>query len=109
MEEKRAEEGSQCAAQTSAANQEFGKVASSVSTVSNDGSNQNSEGGVKGGPNSAGDSSSTSSVMNQLSKSPVRSIESPKYGLALSPIQKFMRVHSPPHSQSNLAKTGTAI
>ena len=109
MEEKRAEEGSQCAAQTTAANLEFGKVASSVSTVSNDGSNQNSEGGVKGGLNSAGDSSSTSSVMNQLSKSPVRSIESPKYGLALSPIQKFMRVHSPPHSQSNLAKTGTAI
>jgi hypothetical protein len=28
-------------------------------------------------------------------KSPVRTIESPKYGLALSPIQKFMRVHSP--------------
>jgi hypothetical protein len=28
-------------------------------------------------------------------KSPVRTIESPKYGLALSPIRKFMRVHSP--------------
>lgn len=35
------------------------------------------------------------SMLSQLSKSPVRTIESPKYGLALSPIQKFMKLHSP--------------
>lgn len=36
-----------------------------------------------------------SNLMSKSSKSPVRSIESPKYGLGLSPIQKFMTVHSP--------------
>ena len=41
---------------------------------------------------------STRSMHSQLSKSPVRTIESPKYGLQLSPIQKFMRVHSPRNS-----------
>lgn len=38
---------------------------------------------------------SSTSQLSQLSKSPVRSIESPKYGLALSPIQMFLEQHSP--------------
>jgi len=38
---------------------------------------------------------SSTSQLSQLSKSPVRSIESPKYGLALSPIQMFLNQHSP--------------
>ncbi len=42
------------------------------------------------------DSTNSQFNLSALSKSPVRSIESPKYSLRLSPIQKFLRVHSPP-------------
>jgi len=38
-------------------------------------------------------------------KSPVRQIESPKYGLGLSVIDKFMNIHSP-NSPTALSPTG---
>lgn len=36
-----------------------------------------------------------SGVMPQASKSPIREIKSPKYGLGIQVIDKFMEVHSP--------------
>jgi len=39
--------------------------------------------------------SNTSEIISDSTKSPVRSIESPKYSLSLSPIQNFLKIHSP--------------
>ena len=44
-------------------------------------------------------SSGTTDISSE-SRSPVRSIESPKYSLSLSPIQKFLKVHSPRRQSS---------
>ena len=58
--------------------------------------------------NVAGEKSPTDTnsdlLLAKLTKSPVRSIESPKYGLGLSPIQKFMNVHSPTTSPTQNKK-----
>jgi hypothetical protein len=50
-----------------------------------------------------------STELSQESKSPVRSIESPKYSLSLSPIQKFLKVHSPRTGGSPTLTTSQTI
>jgi hypothetical protein len=53
-------------------------------------------------PNSTDSEGDYSYLMQKVSKSPVRSIESPKYGLGLSPIHKFIAQNSPCGSPTNL-------
>jgi hypothetical protein len=52
-------------------------------------------------PHSSTSQEDANYLLPKLLKSPIRSIESPKYNLALSPIHKFVKQHtSPPLSPS---------
>ena len=56
-------------------------------------------------PHSTNSTEDSSYMLPKILKSPIRSIESPKYNLALSPIHKFVKQHGSP----SLSPSGGAL